>query len=241
MNEKIAEKLTTIAQNQNNILGKGQMDGWESGYSSAWTQLENAITNKGKRTHYGYAFSNQDFSGFAFNEKGIKPVDSITNMFWTYQGKSLPDGIDCSQAKGKPDLMFRYAKLEEIYDIKLPAPDVYTQTFAGMPNIKKIAVVRCKESTTFDRAFENTTSLVDVTFEGVIGQNGLDLRKATVLSIPSLISLFNCLQDKSQDTSSTTWAVTLGTVNLDKLADADIQIATNKGWKLLDDNGVARN
>ena len=67
---------------------------------------------------------------------------------------------------------------------------------------------------------------------GTININGFDFHWSTKLSHDSLMSIINALQDKTTDTSGTSWVVTLGTENLAKLSDSQKAIATQKGWSL---------
>ena len=228
----ISEKVQQLKQDFDNIYGKGASDGWESGYEQGQDNVENLVTYNRQRTRYGNAFAYQDWSGYTFNPP-LVVKDTINNMFFTYQGTELPQGIDCSQATGLPDTMFRYSqKLEHIYDVKLPAPTKYYYTFGDMKALKKIDIVRCNADTTFESPFRQVATLEEVTFSGVIGQNGLNLQWATNLKRESLLSILNCLQDKSSDTSAT-WKVTIGSTNLAKLTTEEIENAQKKGWQII--------
>ena len=80
--------------------------------------------------------------------------------------------------------------------------------------------------------FMYCVNLEHVIFEGVIGQNGLKVDSCTKLDHESLMSIINCLEDKTADTSGTQWVVTLGATNLGKLTDEEKAIATERGWTL---------
>lgn len=79
--------------------------------------------------------------------------------------------------------------------------------------------------------FKYMYNLKNLTIEGVIGQNGLNIQWSP-LSHDSLMSIINALADKSADTSGTDWLVTIGGANYKKLTDEEIEIAENKGWRL---------
>ena len=229
----IADKLVTIAENQRAIYDKGNADGWDLGYGNGQGRVENLVTCNGERAQYGYAFAYQDWTGYTFSVP-IMVKGSISNMFFTYQGTELPNGIDYTQATGTPDYMFRYSpKLTRIRDINLPVPTKYQLTFGDMNSIKKIDIVRCNENTVFTDTFRQVKTLEEVTFEGVIGQNGLNLQWSTELTRESLLSILNCLQDKTSDTSGTTWKVTIGSANLAKLTTEEIERAEQKGWMIV--------
>lgn len=207
--------------------------------------LEKAISANGGRTQYIKAFYEQDFSGVNFRLGLIKPnpsnaaVGSINQMFSKYKGTSLPTGIDfaCSPTyqlkSGYANYLFAYAsKLEEIPDMGIPILLRADRAFAYCYALKKIEVFRIHKTSTFSNTFDYCHALEEITIEGVIGQNGLNLSWSTKLSHDSLLNVLNCLEDKSSDTSGTTWKVTLGSANLAKLTASEKAIATKKGWTL---------
>ena len=228
----ISEKVQQLKDDLDNVYSKGSSDGYKLGQNEMKNQIEYSITYGGKRTHYYGAFARQDWSGYSFTTP-ITPKDNAENMFFTYYGTTLPSGIDCSQLTGSVATMFRYSqKITDINDMNIQAPTEYKLTFANIPNLKKIEVVRCNENTKFTNTFQNDTALTDVTFEGVIGQNGLDLKASPNLSKASLLSILNCLQDKSGDNSAT-WTITIGNSNLGKLTAEEIESAEEKGWVIV--------
>ena len=93
-------------------------------------------------------------------------------------------------------------------------------------SIDKIIV---SEKTVFINSFENLPALVNVIFEGVIAQNDLDLSGAPLLSYDSVKSVVDCLKDYA---GASGHSVKLGSVNLNKLTQADREIAARKGWTL---------
>ena len=94
--------------------------------------------------------------------------------------------------------------------------------------IEKI-IIKDDGTTPFYTWFTNATALVNVTFEGVIGKNGLDFSYSPLLSHDSLMNVINCLKDYS---GTSGYTVTLGATNLAKLTDSEKAIATQKGWTL---------
>lgn len=78
--------------------------------------------------------------------------------------------------------------------------------------------------------FSGCSKLVNVEFSGIINKNGIDVSKCTGLTVKSLVSLFTVLENKTSDTSSTTWKVTIGATNIAKLTSEQLAIAQNKGW-----------
>lgn len=122
--------------------------------------------------------------------------------------------------------------LDTLVDIDL-SKTVNAQSFFAscsyMHTIRKLIVA---ETTNLSGIFQSCPALENVTVEGTIGSNGVNLQWSTKLSHESLMSIINCLQDKTSDTSGTEWIVTLGEVNIAKLTDEEKQIAWSKGWVL---------
>lgn len=80
-------------------------------------------------------------------------------------------------------------------------------------------------------SFGYCTALEHMIVEGVIGQNNFNVQWSP-LDVESLVSIINALADKSTDTSGTEWKIKIGADNIAKLADAQLQIARNKGWSV---------
>ena len=97
-------------------------------------------------------------------------------------------------------------------------------------NIKTIdkLILRDDGSQEFSSVF--SSGINNLTIEGVIGKNGFSVSSAKYLTYESLISIINALQDKTTDTSGTTWLVTLGGSNLNKLTEEEKLLITDKGW-----------
>lgn len=122
------------------------------------------------------------------------------------------------------------AVLEEVEDVGLIPQSNYTNTFAYDCKLHTIAKMGVDENTKFSNAFISCKELVNLTIDGIIGQNGFDIHWSTKLTHDSLMSIINALADKSG--TGTTWTITLGTDNLAKLTDTQKAIATQKGWTL---------
>ena len=75
-------------------------------------------------------------------------------------------------------------------------------------------------------------SIVDVTVEGVIAGNGLNLSYCADITHDSIMQFINALEDKTDghDIGYETWKIYLGADNYAKLTAAEIAIATDKGW-----------
>ena len=218
----ISEKLTIVAENQQKVFDAG------------WKVFHKAFTGNNTRTRYAGAFAQSDFSGLKFDPP-IKPNTGET-LFQNYNGEELPCGVDFSNivsSSTSAQFTFRYAeKLKRVPDLNWCVQERYGGTWQGCTLLETIAVIRCNENTIFPAAFSGCSGLINVTFEGTIGQNDLNFTQSTKLSHDSLMGIINALKDYSG--SGTTHTVTLGSANLsaDKLSDAEKAIATEKGWTL---------
>ena len=107
--------------------------------------------------------------------------------------------------------------------------------FVGCTLLKSIQKIVLKADGTTpisNQMFQSCTALEEIEeIEGVIGKN-IDLHWATKLTHDTLMRIINALQDKSEDTSGTNWALTIGTENQDKLTDSEKAVATQKGWTI---------
>ena len=74
--------------------------------------------------------------------------------------------------------------------------------------------------------------LKTIKLTGTLAQNGFDVKGSSGLTLASLRSILNALKDYSEDTSGTTWTVTLGAANIAKLTEADLLLVEQKGWVL---------
>lgn len=82
-------------------------------------------------------------------------------------------------------------------------------------------------STSWSNMFQNCTALENVTFEGTIPVRGNMnvFSSCSKLTVDSLMSFINALTNMN---SSATYTITIGSTNLAKLTEEQIQIATDK-------------
>ena len=108
---------------------------------------------------------------------------------------------------------------------------VTTFAYSTIYTIDKL-ILRDDGTTAFSSTFTGCSNLTNMVIEGKIGKNGFNVRWSKKLTHDSLMSIIHALQDKTADTSGTSWVVTLGAENLAKLTDGEKAIATEKGWTL---------
>ena len=205
-----AKKLVTIAEKVIAVFeaGKAQGGGGGSFYDNFWDSYQNG----GKRTDYLYAFAGAGWNNSTYNPKH-SPLDMSGNgqMAFTYSlitDTKVP--IDITKASANISGMFNNAK--------------------KLVTINKIMV---SESTaSMNSFFTNCSALENITIEGVIGKN-INVQWCTKLTHDSLMSIINALQNKTNDTSGSTFTLTIGSENYAKLTESEIEIARSKGWEVV--------
>ena len=232
----IADKLTQVAENTPKVYDAGHIKGYSQAESDFWDVFQ----DYGNRKFYEYSFSRSGFEYIRPKYK-IVPTSRVINMFSDMPNlKHIEKAyIDLSKSSvtsqvgnatgGNYAVWRNCANLEIVEDIGMKAGGYY-QTFVGCEKLHTIEVVRVIDETGYSDTFTRCYELVNLTIEGTIGKNGFNVSHCTKLSHASLMSIINALKDYSSDTSGTQWVVTFGTENLAKLTDAEIAIATEKGW-----------
>ena len=204
----VAEKLTTIAENEQKVFDAGK----KAEHIGFWrTTQEN-----GSRENYNMSFAS------AFNERNFYPVFDFhvkqgMYMFRTFLfAGDLDQRLkDCGVVLNTENITNASGMFSDAYRIsKLPhlvftSPIILTLTFYGMTALKSLEVTFGRE-TGYSGTFHSCTALENLLVHGTIGQNGFDVSASTKLTHDSLMSIINCLEAKTEGT----WTVTLGTTNL---------------------------
>ena len=216
----IAEKLTTIAENEQKVYDKGAYD--------ANTRFWDGLTAFGERKNYNSCFRYTDFSGITFPNGVMFPSDaSITTLFSTYYGETLPLGIDMSNApvdnssasKSWAYRLFNGCEhLKYVYDMKLPAGDYYSGTFYNCPELETIEILRTKAKTIFDDTFVECRALKNISFEGVIGTD-INFQYSPLLTIESMKNIISHLADYSGTENEFVHTLTLSSDSWDTFND----------------------
>lgn len=174
------------------------------------------IQDHGKRTRYDYAFrfwggeyihpkyklipgcGAQDIKGMFQMNQGIREIESqyfdFSGIYTTLGSSASTDGVYA--------LFNGCSALEHMQDIGIPATSYYG-TWAGCTSLHTIEIVRCAANSYFNSAFTNCSALQNVTFQGILGQNGLDLHWSAALSYDSLCSVLHCLSSSASGKSVT--------------------------------------
>ncbi len=233
LTKEIADRLVKVAEHTPEVYDAGHAKGYSQAESDFW----DAYQYEG-RTQYDYAFAGPGWSDATFNPKrDIVPARSerlfqesrIVNLVEILERNGVT--LDLSKASGYYQF-YNSNRLLRLPRIDLATTKYYNQTFASCVVLVTIDCVVTTEAHRWYNAFQGCKALENLTIEGTIGQNGFNVAACTKLSHASLMSIINALKDYSADTSGTSWVVILGPENLAKLTDAEIAIATEKGWTI---------
>lgn len=235
-------EISKIGQEQGKTEGytQGFEEGKESGIQSEYDRFWDDFQQNGERTYYVYGFAGGGWTVETFHPKYDIVVGQANYMFAQCAKMNLKQilaeaGItmtfqNCSNIND----MFSSSGVTDIgvLDFSTITRLNCTQIFIYCTSLKSIdKIILHDGQSTFQNWFYNCPALENVTFEGIINANGLNVSWSP-LTHDSLMSIITCLADKSADTSGTVWAVTIGAENLAKLTNAEKVIATQKGWTL---------
>ncbi len=226
----IAEKLSTIAENEQKV--------YEAGKQAEWSQFWDGFQGNGNRVNYSYAFYTSYWSDDTFQPKhDIVP----TSANYAFRACSITDlrqillncgvTLDTSQCTSL-EATFSSCDITVLPVISTVKCSTLTSTFNGSGKLVTIEKVIFKDdgSQKFSGSpFSGLSALENIVVEGVIG-NTISFATSSKLTHDSLMSIINALKDYSGSTS--TYTCTLGTTNLAKLTDTEKAIATEKGWTL---------
>lgn len=195
----------------------------------------------GARTGYGYAFVGGGWTDETFKPKyDMVPKGHINWMFEGVKITNLKQILkDCGVVLDTSNVTVfsetfaycNYAGLTHIPTLDIRSATNLNYTFCNSRKIVEIEKIILKDdgSQKFSASFGNCNALEHIVFEGVIGQN-ISFGASPKLTHDSLMSIINHLKDYSEDTSGTVYTLTLHATAKARLTEAEIAIATEKGW-----------
>ena len=207
--------------------------------SASYDEFWDNFQLNGNRTYYKYGFAGHGWTQNTFEPKyDIIISTSGSSAFAeskinidlasTLEGRNIRlDTSGCTNA-GYLFYLTRFTRLPKI-DLTGHSSTL-SYVFGYNTYLKTIdeLVLKNDGSQKFSNIFNNSTALENIVITGVIGQNGFDVTSCTKLTVDSLLSIFNALQDKTG--ISGTWTVSIGDNNIAKLTDEQLSIASNKNW-----------
>lgn len=143
----------------------------ESHYDEFWDSYQ----ENGNRNEYSYAFAGRGWNDVAYNPK----YEII--VFYNQGSNLYRANITITDTK-KP---IRFKKVSS---------NSSTYVFNGCTKLKTVFLVEVSEKQLFTNWFGNCSSLEDITFEGIIG-NDMDIHWSTLLTKKSITSIIKHLSD----------------------------------------------
>lgn len=215
------------------VHNEGVVQGKQTEYDRFWDNYQIGMTD------HSYAFA-----GRGWNDETFKPkyniVPNINTANSMFNNSSITDlelalqrqnvVLDLSNAT-RLDGCFAYCRALCLPEIVIS--DIATnvsQMFLSCPNLHTIRKLTFPDKKlTYPNMFNGCINLQNLIIGGVI-TNSLDFKSSTKLTHDSLMSIIEHLKDYSENTSGTTYKLTLGGDNIDKLTQAEIDIIITKGW-----------
>lgn len=245
----IAEKLTTIAENEQKVYDSGV----EQGEGNIWDEIQGA---NGERTFYDYAFRGWRCEYIRPKHKIVPKRTSDGNLRFVFEyapklKKVESEYFDFSNitfntSTSDPKCIygfFRYCdSLEEVEDIGIGAGGYYN-TFNKCLKLHTIAVMRCVKNGGYSSVFTNCYVLANILFTGEIGKS-ITFQYSPLLTVESLtapetpyetlfkgeeitemrMGLFRALYDFSGTDEEYTQTLTLNATTTKMLDDNNVTI-----------------
>ena len=154
----IAEKLTTIAENEQKVYDAGVEQGKQAGadYARFWDVFQ----ANGTRTSYLYGFSGMGWNDVTYKPRyPIKPLNA-TYMFRCSKIKTSYD-VDYSICKNTYGIYADCTELVSVGDVYTANAPNANELFYNCPMLIKTGVITVNEYTTYNWAFYNCTALTE--------------------------------------------------------------------------------
>jgi hypothetical protein len=227
------EPITRREKLLQGIIGNG---GGDSYYDTFWDYYQ----KNGNRKDYQSAFSEEGWTIENLIPKyDIKPTiatamfmnNNINNLKNCFENAGISVDFSNTSALGS---LFQGSKCEVIIPIDCSSATALGGIFRNSYNVKKIELYNVPPKVDVDtNMFTNCYALEELIITGVITRSYWNFSSATALSHDSLLNILNILEDKTEDTSGTTWKITLGSTNVGKLTEEELDIAYQKGWDVV--------
>ncbi len=233
----IAEKLTTVAENQQKVYDAGK----KSEYDAFW----DAYQNKGERRNYSHAFA-----GICWSTGVLKPKYPIrfkdTNVntrhacrMFEWHGRGTTNyKLDLSTLdidfSGCMSLVYTFANAK-VDNLTIDGSNLLSMdnAFYGSDGGNTITTLNIKvtdKCTSMNSAFAYCAPLTNLIFteDSVIAAN-IALPQSNLLTTESIDSIINALQDR---TGLTAYKITLHADIVANLSEEQMNKILNKGWNV---------
>lgn len=215
--DKIREKTETtdliksgeLPEKIDEVYEAGQVSGQKTEYDRMW----DVIQKKGDSVTTDYTPQSGVFNGRMFTftnfypKYDIRPVGSAAFLFYAWEKRENIQGslterlkecgvvLDTSKATNLTHI-FNYSRFTELPTIDFSSVTedsigCFANNWGTLKTIEKIIV---HENLKYSKWFNNSQGLESVTFEGIIGQNGLSFSSSPLLTETTLRSIVGCLK-----------------------------------------------
>lgn len=190
----IAEKLTTIAENEQKVYDAGK----KAQYDEFWDSYMKTMLGGGSAQNL---FSGSGWNGDNFYPKySMEPLSTATAMFSYFSWDNSTPYLDLAQRledcgvtldTSKATvvaLMFAYAYVTHIPKVSVIGTTSLDRVFRGTKAVT-IDELELKDdgTNTFNNIFQNCTALENIVITGTIGQNGFSVSDCTKLTKDSIL------------------------------------------------------
>lgn len=204
--DKIREKTETtdliksgeLPEKIEEVYEAGQVTGRKTEYDRFWDEYQR------NGTRYGYYYA---FAGSGWNDETFKPKYDIVlkgSNIYAFSYCEVTDLVNALEKLGvsldtslssSNNHMFYNAQTKRLPPINLTGQWTVSGVFCDCQKLESIEKIIVAEKNKFADAFTNCSNLKNITFEGVIGQNGLSFGNSPLLTHESLLNIIDCLKD----------------------------------------------
>jgi hypothetical protein len=200
----IAEKLQTIAENEQKVYEAGK----QAEYDAFWDSYQDC----GNRINYSYAFAGIGWTDETFKPKyPIKAVGGYSTGMFT-NGANIQNKVieaDFSDATSMTNT-FNGANVKHIGVLNCPNVSNFNLTWLAC-SAEQIDLIKLNKNggQKFTSSFERMVNLIKIRFEGLISEN-VGFPNSALLDKESVINIFSVL---STDSTGKTLSLSLGAVD----------------------------
>lgn len=240
-------KSGEMSEKINEVYEKGKSDERQTKYDEFWDEYQ----HNGERLKYEFAFAGDGWSDENFRPKYDIVCSQIQQTFSVNGITDLIGILDKCGVKLDTSRLtsVSYIMQGNLSTINFPSIDLTAlqgnpnYLFYGNSSLKVIEKVLLKSDGS--QAFTNFSfganeALEEIRFEGVIGQNGLNLQWSTLLSHDSIVSIINALSTTTSGLSVTlsktavnnAFETETGVADGTESAEWSALIATRSNWTI---------
>lgn len=184
-------------------------------------------------TNFSYMFN---YTGSNLSVAPKFPTLNTSNgtnfsYMFAYTRLAIAPAIDTSKGTNFSDMFASCQSLTEVPELDTSQGTSFTSMFYLCQRLVTIGKLNFTKATgNLTSVLNQCSSLKNITLEGTVKQN-ITFSSSAPLTHESLMSILNALYDFSDTT--TTKTLTIGSKNIAKLTDSELEIATNKGWTIV--------